>query len=90
MGLFSFGPSKQERQEMAARAETMAAEEHGRARAYKTQADEVRERERTAVYKDPEATRVIAGHLDANARIAAANARDLTASAEQLRKPWWR
>lgn len=88
MGLF--GPSKQEREAMAARADAMATEDAAEARRLRAEAAEVRERGRTARYKDPEAVRVIAGHLETNARIAEDAARIERASAEQLRRPWWR
>lgn len=81
-----FGPSKQERQEMAARADVSAAEDTANARRLRAEAAGVRERGRT----DPEAMRAIAGHLETNARIAEDNARIERAAAEQLRKPWWR
>jgi hypothetical protein len=87
MGLFDFGPSKRERQELAARADESAAEYSANACADRAEAAAVRERWSVT---DPEAARVIGGHLDRNARIWAANARDAKNAGEQLRKPWWR
>jgi hypothetical protein len=89
MGLFGprFGPSKQEREELAARADESAAKSAANARADRTEAAVARKRWSVT---DPEAARAIAGHLDRNARIQEGNARDAETAAQNLRKPWWR
>lgn len=83
MGLFRFGPSKQERREMAARADVSAAEDAAEGCRLRAEAAAVRKRGQSHA-------RHIAGHLETNARIAEDNARIEQRAAEQLRRPWWR
>jgi hypothetical protein len=84
-----FGPSKQERKEAAERLTAQADAQTTEARGYKNQAAKVRKANQDARHPDPAATREITRQLDANRRIAEANARDLRAMAAQESKKWW-
>lgn len=74
MGLL--GPSKRERQARA-KAEESAKREEGLAEGFRTRAAQIRQEETDALYPDPTAVSAVLRGLEANARTAEKNARNL-------------
>jgi hypothetical protein len=90
MGLFS--GSKKDHRAQAAKLARAAEHEAAEAKKFKAEAEKVRQREKTALYPDPAATRAIIRDLEANRRICELNAKELrrdAAEMERLAKKWF-
>jgi hypothetical protein len=81
--------STAEREELAADYDQRARDYAREVRELRAEIKQIRTDHRRCGNPDPEGVRFVTAHLEGNAWVLEANARDCRQSAAQLRKKWW-